>query len=163
MVVTPSPYVQRFGMSNGLTLVGWAASVSPMTTTAASRPDAHPAEDTQAQRATDAHWFKVGLSDAFAGRPEHRRGGTWAPTYAQGYRQGRDEMAAAHPAAGTCRADDSDPAADIDVCVYAGETCGCADPTGETFVCPCGDTLCEDDATLNHIHFCGDYRAWVAA
>ena len=48
-------------------------------------------EDTQQQRASDAHWFKIGLSDAFDGRPEHSRG-AWFPTYRDGYRMGRDEM-----------------------------------------------------------------------
>jgi hypothetical protein len=111
----------------------------------------------QAQRASDAHWFKVGLSDAFEGRPEHRRGGTWAPTYAQGYRQGRDELAAAHPAAGVCRADVVDPATEPDVCVYEG----CPAPDAEVFRCPCGDLLCSEHADRDHIYFCAAYSAWV--
>jgi hypothetical protein len=121
-------------------------------TTSTHRPAAQP--DTQAARATDAHWFKVGLDDAFNGRPEHHRG-QWFPTYHEGYRQGRDELAAAHPDAGVCRADDNEPTTDNEQCVYTG----C--PAPDLIVCPCGDTVCSEHADRDHIHYCADYSAWV--
>jgi hypothetical protein len=52
---------------------------------------------------------------------------------------------------------------DPDVCVYAAETCGCADPLADTFTCPCGDVMCVEDAARHHQFYCGDYRAWVTS
>jgi hypothetical protein len=61
-----------------------------------------------------------------------------------------------HPPAGLCQADEP-TTDDPDLCVYEG----C--PAADTFVCPCGDRLCEDHADRDHFAYCGDYRAWATS